>query len=189
MKVRLTKFCGGLVSEGFPCGPAGKEATCNEGDLGSIPGLERSPGEGKCHPLQYCGLQNSMGCIVHGVAKSRTRLSDFHFHFGVWAALLGTLPSASERNTEDTGLPSLRGNPLAVRDTWTAWHHWQGNSSRGRHSVGAENFMNEPGVKEVSCLRVTKARNKWQPKLIQRYIQYLLGHREILWGGGAFMRG
>ena len=49
------------------------------GDLGLIPGLGRSPGEGKGYPLQYSGLENSMDCIVHGVAKSRTRLSDFHF--------------------------------------------------------------------------------------------------------------
>ena len=47
------------------------------GDLGSIPGLVRSPGEGKSYPLQYSGLENSMDCIVHGFAKSRTRLSDF----------------------------------------------------------------------------------------------------------------
>ena len=47
--------------------------------LGSIPGLERSPGEGKGYPLQYSGLENSMDRIVHGVAKSWTRLSDFHF--------------------------------------------------------------------------------------------------------------
>ena len=66
---------------GFPCGSAGKESTCNAGDLGSIPGLGRSPGEGKGYPLQYCGLENFMGCIVHGVSKSQTRLSDFHFHF------------------------------------------------------------------------------------------------------------
>ena len=46
---------------GFPCGSAGKESTCNAGDLGLIPGLERSPGEGKGYPLQYSGLENSMG--------------------------------------------------------------------------------------------------------------------------------
>ena len=46
-----------------------------------IPGLERSPGEGKGYPLQYSGLENSMDCIVHGVTKGRTRLSDSHFHF------------------------------------------------------------------------------------------------------------
>jgi len=49
------------------------------GDLGSIPGLGRSPGEGKGYPLQYSGLENSMDIIVHGVTKSRTRLRDFHF--------------------------------------------------------------------------------------------------------------
>ena len=47
------------------------------GDLGSIPGLGRSPGEGKGYPLQYSGLDNSMDCIVHGVTKSQTQLSDF----------------------------------------------------------------------------------------------------------------
>ena len=64
---------------GFPCGSAGKESACNVGDLGLIPGLGRCPGEGKGYPLQYSGLENSMDCIVHGVTKSWTRLSDFHF--------------------------------------------------------------------------------------------------------------
>ena len=63
---------------GFPDSSDGKESTCNAGDLGSTPGLGRSPGEGKGYPLQYSGLENSMGHIVHGVAKSRTRLSNFH---------------------------------------------------------------------------------------------------------------
>ena len=63
---------------GFPCGSAGKESACNAGDLGLIPRLGRSPGEGKGYPLQYSGLENSMDCIVHGVTRSRTRLSDFH---------------------------------------------------------------------------------------------------------------
>ena len=62
----------------FPGGSLGKESARNAGDLGSIPGLERSPGEGKDYPLQYSGLQNSMERVVHGVAKSRTRQSDFH---------------------------------------------------------------------------------------------------------------
>ena len=47
--------------------------------MGLIPGLGRSPGEGKGHPLQYSGLENSTDCIVHGVTKSRTRPGDFHF--------------------------------------------------------------------------------------------------------------
>ena len=51
------------------------------GDLGSIPGLGISPEEGKGYPLQYSGLENSMDCIVHGIEKSGTQLSDFHFLF------------------------------------------------------------------------------------------------------------
>ena len=65
---------------GFPCGSAGKESACNAGDLGLIPGLGRSTGEGKGYPLQYSGLEKSMDYTVLGVAKSRTRLSNFHFH-------------------------------------------------------------------------------------------------------------
>ena len=63
----------------FPCGSAGKESAHNAGDLGSIPGLGRSPGEGNGYLLQCSGLENSMDTTVHGVTKSRTRLSDFHF--------------------------------------------------------------------------------------------------------------
>ena len=58
--------------QGFSCGSAGKESTCNVGDLGSVPGLGRSPGEGNGYLLQYSGLKNSMDCIYHGVAKSWT---------------------------------------------------------------------------------------------------------------------
>ena len=64
---------------GFPGGSAGKEPAHNAGSPGSIPGLGRSPGEGKGYPLQYSDLENSMDCIVHGVTKSPTWLSDFHF--------------------------------------------------------------------------------------------------------------
>ena len=66
---------------GFPCGSADKESACNAGDLGSIPGLGKSPEEGKGYPLQYSGLENSMGCTVHGVTKSWTRLSNFHLGY------------------------------------------------------------------------------------------------------------
>ena len=63
---------------GFPGSSVGKEFTCKAGDPGTIPGLGRSPGKGKGYPLQYSGLKNSMDCIVHGVAKGGTRLSDFY---------------------------------------------------------------------------------------------------------------
>ena len=58
--------------DGFPGGSAGKESAQSAGDLGSIPGLGRSSGEGKDYPLQYSGLENSMDCGVCGVTKSRT---------------------------------------------------------------------------------------------------------------------
>ena len=70
---------------GFPVGSDGKEFTCNAGDLGLIPGLGRSPREGKGNPLQYSCLGNPMDrgawwATVHGVTKLRTRLSDFQLH-------------------------------------------------------------------------------------------------------------
>ena len=60
------------LEQGFPCGSVGKEFACHERDLGLIPRLGRSPGEGKGYPLQYSGLENSMDCIVHRVTKSQT---------------------------------------------------------------------------------------------------------------------
>ena len=81
---------------GFPCGSAGKESTCNMRELGLIPGLGRSPGEGNNYPLQYSGPENSMDCIVHRVMKSRTRLSNFHFRANCeeWRNNLLSLPSS-----------------------------------------------------------------------------------------------
>ena len=67
----------------IPCGSVGKESACNAGDLDLIPGVGRSLGKGKRYPLQYSGLENSMDCIVHGIAKSQTQLSDFHFTYNV----------------------------------------------------------------------------------------------------------
>ena len=69
------------AKQGFPFGSAGKESACNARDLGLIPGLGRSPEEGKGYPLQDSGLENSVDCIVHGVTKSQTQLSDFHFQY------------------------------------------------------------------------------------------------------------
>ena len=70
-----------LTNLGFPGGSAGKESACNAGDLGLIPGLGGSPGEGNGHPLQYSGLENSIDYSMR--SQSQTRLSSFHFdcHF------------------------------------------------------------------------------------------------------------
>ena len=67
-----------LIKLGFPDSSPGKESTFNAEDLSLIPGLGRSHGEGDGHSLQYCGLENSMDCAVHGIAKSWTWLSNFH---------------------------------------------------------------------------------------------------------------
>ena len=69
-----------------PGSSAGKESACNAGGPGLIPGSGRSPGEGNCYPLQYSGLESSMDCIVHGVTKSRTQLSDFHVTYVLYVA-------------------------------------------------------------------------------------------------------
>ena len=66
---------------GFPGSLAGKEFPCSAGDPSSIPGSGRSAGEGTGYPLQCAGLENSLDCIVHGVTKSWTRVSDVDFHW------------------------------------------------------------------------------------------------------------
>ena len=80
-----------------PGGSDGKGSACSVRDLGSIPGLGRSPGEGTGYPLQYSGLENSMDCLVHGVTKSRTRLSDFHFIITLIFKNLGADPKTPTR--------------------------------------------------------------------------------------------
>ena len=71
---------------GFPGGSDDKEPACNTEDPGSVPGQGRAPGEGKDNPVQYSCLKNSLDrkalwATVHGVAKSQTRLSDYHFPY------------------------------------------------------------------------------------------------------------
>ena len=85
----------------FPGGLDGKASARNAGDLGSIPGLERSPGEGDGNPLQYSCLENPMDggareATVHGVAESRTRLSDFtslHIPLTFYHGMLAGIPN------------------------------------------------------------------------------------------------
>jgi len=88
---------------GFPGDSAGKGSAYSVGDLGLIPRLGRSLGEGNGYPLQHCGLENSMDCIVHGIAKSQTQLSNFHFHFPIFP-----IPSFLQLATPFTsGVPDL----------------------------------------------------------------------------------
>ena len=75
------------------------------GDLDSIPGLERSPGEGKSYLLQYSGLENSIDCIIHGVAKSERQLNDFHFTLDqmvIGNAIMGEEEGKARKNMKRT---------------------------------------------------------------------------------------
>ena len=88
----------------FPGVSASKESTCSAGDLDSIPGLGRSPGDRNSYPLQYSGLENPMDCIVHGVAKNQTQRSNFHFTGSSQGALLVKNPPTNTGNTGDASL-------------------------------------------------------------------------------------
>ena len=86
---------------GFPNGPSAKNLPANAGDAGLIPGSGRFPGEVIGYPLQYFGLENSMDCMtVHGIAQSRTQLSNFHFHFraSLMAQMVKNLPASAGEN-------------------------------------------------------------------------------------------
>ena len=90
------------------CGSAGKESACNAGDLGLILVLGRSPGEGKGYPLLYSGLEKSRDCIVHRVTKSRTQLSNFHFHFSDnWVLTVFPATKESPHCNEDPAQPKI----------------------------------------------------------------------------------
>ena len=92
---------------GFHGASDGKESSCSVGDLDLIPGLGRSPGEGKDYPLQYSGLENSIDHIVHGVMKS-------------WTQLINSLtcPHPQLGSAEDR-VQSRAGLPAACTLSWT----------------------------------------------------------------------
>ena len=126
---------------GFPCGSAGKESTCNAGDLGLIPGLGRSPGEGKDCPLQCSGLENSIDWIDNGVAKNWTWLSNFHF------LLPGTMPTSGVGAAPSLLSPRALAPPGGqtgdpYQGIWWGWWHWDDRlswalwtgSASGEHS-------------------------------------------------------
>ena len=100
-----------------PDSSVGKESACNAGDPGLIPGSRRSTGEGIGYPLQYSGLENSMDCTVHWVAKSWTWLNDFFF-FCFYPGPLATTVSI-------TALPkAIQINKLIVNIALTTHHTW-----------------------------------------------------------------
>ena len=152
MKLKMTSF---------PSGSAGKESACNVGDLSLIPGLGRSPGEGKGYPVQYSSLENSKDCIVHGVAKSGTRLGDFHFHFLMTASQTSGEAMAPHSSTlawkilwmEEPGrlryMGSLRVRWLSV---FTFIFHFHALDKA--HSIGEDPL-------QCSCLENPRDRGAW----------------------------
>ena len=130
------------------------------------PGLGRSPGEGKGYPLQYSGPENSMNCIVHGVTKSWTRLSDFDFHFlYLWASpvaqMVKNLPamqktwvqSLGQKDPLEKGMATCREPAYcilsAALSTASSFRIW--NSSTGILSLpgaSVRNFTHDKGHEE-----------------------------------------
>ena len=128
---------------GFPGGSAGKESACNAGDVGSIRGLGRSPGEGKGYPFQCSGLENSMDCIYSPWGRRVRQLSDFHFHVYIHGGSDGkeSVSSAGDPGSISGWGRSPRGgnvNPLQCscledpmdRGAWRAIVHGVAESDR-----------------------------------------------------------
>ena len=131
--------------------PVGKESACNVADLGVIPGLGRSPGEGKDYPCQYSGLENSKDCIGHGVAKSPTPLNHFHFHVLIWVSLVAQQLKNPPANAAATGsVPVLGRSPGEGNATYSCILAWEITWTEG---PGKLQFM---GLHRVKYDLVTK---------------------------------
>ena len=119
----------------FLCGSAGKESACNVGDLGSIPGLGRSPGEGKGFPLQYSGLQNSKDCIVHGFQRVGPWLSKFHsIHFAYFKRHNTFLHLSVKKES------NLKNQLMADKFPWELQTHVYCILEQGKSKTGSPHF-------------------------------------------------
>ena len=115
-----------------------KESACNAGDPGSIPGLGISLEEGKGYPLQYSGLENPMDCMVHGVTKSQSWLSNFHFRGG---SVVKNLPAMQE--TQEWWVWSLcwedpLEEDMATHSSILAWENPRDRGPAGLQSTGLQ---------------------------------------------------
>ena len=148
-----------MSSYGFLGCSAGKESTCNAGDLGSIPGSGRSsPGEGKGYPLQYSGLENSMECIARGVAKSQTRLSDSHSHDGYVTNI------TTFRYGDTPALHRLTQSHLFLARKWERHGRSQRDEKRGKDSGSGCWFENRGGYMArhtQRAMRSSEGRGCW----------------------------
>ena len=129
---------------GFPGGSDGQESACNVGDLGSVPGLGRSPGEGNSYPLQYSHLENSMDSMVHGVAKSQTWLSHFYFTWILGASLVAQmvkcLPEMWEIQIQSLGQENPLEKKIATHSSIFAWKIPQTEEPGRLQSMGLQRF-------------------------------------------------
>ena len=172
---------------GFPCGSPGKESACNMGDLGSILGLGRYPGEGKGYPLQYPGLRNSMGCVVQGIAKSQTRLSDLHSLYykpinlkgnQTWILIgrtdaeaefpvLWPLDAKSRLSGKDpeAGKDWRQKKKRVTEDKMVGWHHRLSGSKLGQTLGGGEGSLRISG----------------KPGTLQSMVSQRVGHHVVNW--------
>ena len=142
LRIASTYRSGFPGGSGFPCGSAGKESACKVGDLDLNPGLGRSPGEGKGYPLQYSGLQNSMDCIVHGVTKSRTRLSDFHFT-SLLVQTVKNLPAMQETQVQSLGGEDPLEEGMATHSSILAWRIPGTEEPGGLQSIGSQRVRHD----------------------------------------------
>ena len=139
------------------CGSAGKESACNVGDLALIPGLGRSPGGGNRYPLQYSGLENSMDCIAHGVAKSQTQLSDFHFQVYLSKELVKSLHGI-EQYTRELCSVCMRAqmcqlcNPMNCSPPRTFVHEVFQARILERVAIPSPGDLPNPGIEPESCI-------------------------------------
>ena len=125
------------------------ESSCNAGDLDSIPGLGRSPGEGNGYSLLYSGLENSTDCIVYGVAKSWTRLNDFHFSLFWKPNSIGKSILSSIKHDQGTGqLGFSLTNVLGLKVTFLLW------------AIKAEVIFPDPSNMRMSLVLKTNANTK-----------------------------
>ena len=148
-----------LVFSGFPCGSAGKESVCNAGNLGFIPALGRSPGKGNGYPLQYSGLENSMDCIVLGVAKLDTteQLSLFLWVMGLFVGRM-QYPSVARGLAWWLGTQGVCDPPacpcpgplLEWRQVWSQHHSRRVGSWM---NPGSDSLMHTPLTHETSLTK------------------------------------
>ena len=156
------------IMNGFPGGSEVEESACNAGDLGSIPGSGRSPGEGNGNPLQYSCLENPMDggawrAAVHGVAKSRTQLSDFtSLHFN--ECLVTQLSFSGEKKLFLVVILFLVQLPFLVKISFTTVDSPPTHTQMGNFIFTSRRSRLDPWVRKIPW------RRKWQPTAV-----FLLG--------------